>query len=110
MYSTIEPLSDLSEEDAAKVYRHAVNLMKRSDPYVFFKMIICAGTGGSIGAASGVLLKDIVFSMEGLNVYSLTLIAICAAAGGSIGGVIASIRLRKKLDPYFTKAREELSL
>ena len=87
-----------------------MNLMKRSNPYVFFNMIICAGTGGSIGAASGVLLKDIVFSMEGLDVYSLSLIAFCAAIGGSIGGVIASIRLRKKLDPHLVQARKELSL
>ena len=110
MYSSLEPFKGLSEEDAAKAYRHAVMSMKRSDPYVFLKMIMCAGAGGAAGVAAGVFFKDMIFKIQGINFYSLALLALCAAMGGAAGGIIASIRLRRKLEPFMVEARKELDL
>lgn len=110
MYNKIQELSDLSAEDAEKVYKKAVDLLKKEEPSVYLKCLMLAGAGGGIGVLTGSLLKDLVFKIHGLNGKAFFILSVCTVLGGVISGLIVSGRLEKKVKLRFTKAREELSL
>ena len=110
MYNKIEELSDLSAEDAEKVYKKAVELLKSEEPSVYLKSLMLAGVGGGLGVLTGSLLKDIVFKIHGLNGKAFFILSVCTVLGGVIGGLIVSSRLENKVKQRFSKAREALSL
>ncbi len=99
-YSLIEELSDLSEEDAEKVYKEAVVLIKKHDPYIYLKTIMFAGAGGAAGVMCGVALKDMVLQLHGVNIISLSIFAMCGGIGGGVGGFLASKRLSRLMKPF----------
>ena len=108
MYNSIEILKGLDEKDAQQVYKLAVEKLKKEDPYIFLKTVMSTGAGGAAGVAVGVLLKDIVLQIQGINLLSLGIFVITASIGGALGGIYGSIRLRKRLDPHLHVAKEEL--
>jgi len=110
MYNNIQELSDLSAADAEKVYKKAVELLKKDEPSVYLKSLMLAGVGGGIGVLTGSLLKDLVFKIHGLNGKAFFILSVCTVVGGVTGGLIVSARLEKKVKLRFSQAREELSL
>ncbi len=110
MYNRIQELSDLSAEDAEKVYKKAVELLKKDEPSVYLKCLMLAGAGGGVGVLTGSLLKDLVFKIHGLNGKAFFILSFCTVLGGVISGLIVSGRLEKKVKARFSKAREDLSL
>jgi hypothetical protein len=107
-HNLIEGLRDLSEDDAEKVYKEAVILLKKHDPYIYLKTIMFAGAGGAAGVMCGVALKDMVLQLQGINMISLSIFAICGGIGGGLGGFLASKRLSKLLKPWILDVRKSL--
>jgi hypothetical protein len=108
LYSSMEGLKDLKEEDAQKVYKEAVKVLKKDDPLVFLKILLFAGAGGAAGVIVGVVLKDMVLQIQGLNIKSLLVLVACAALGGGIGGFIGSKKLNAMLRPCIDQVRQDL--
>ena len=110
LYSSMEGLTDLNEEDAEKVYKEAVKLLKKNDPGVFLKTLLFAGAGGAAGVIVAVVLKDMILQIKGLNVKSLILLFTCGVIGGGIGGFLGSKRLNAMLKPCIEEVRKDLKL
>lgn len=110
MYNKIPELSDLSVEDAEKVYKKAVELLKKEEPSVYLKSLMMASVGGGIGVLAGSILKDLVFKIPGLNFKAFIVLAVCAIAGGVIGGMIVAMRMEKKIKSRIPLAKNELNL
>lgn len=109
-YNSMENLKDLAEKDAEKVYKEAVTLLKKADPGIFVKTLLFAGAGGAAGVMIGVILKDMILQIEGLNLQSLLVLALSAAIGGGVGGFIGSRRLSAMLKPYISEVRQNRRL
>ena len=110
MYNKIPELTDLSNEDAEKVYRKAVEILKKEEPSVYLKSLMLAGFGGGVGVLTGSILKDLVFKIPGMNFKAFIVLAVCTIAGGLAGGLLVASRMEKKIKARFTTAREELNL
>ncbi|MCM8540734.1 MAG: hypothetical protein NE328_10700 [Lentisphaeraceae bacterium] len=110
MHNKISELNDLSAEDAEKVYRKAVELLKKDNPTVFLKGLMTAGVGGGVGVLLGSILKDLVFRIPGMNLKAFIVLGFCAISGGILGGLLVSTQLERKIKSHIPEARKELQL
>ena len=110
MHNKIPELSDLGKEDAEKVYRKAVELLKKENPGVFLKGLMTAGAGGGIGVLCGSLLKDLVFKIPGMNLKAFLVLGFCAVTGGVLGGLFVATQLERRIVKHIPEARKELEL
>ena len=110
MYNNIPELAELPKEDAEKVYKKAVELLKQENPGVFLKGLMLAGFGGGIGVLIGSIIKDVVLKIQGLNLKAFLVMGFCAMVGGVIGGIVISTRLETKIKSKIPQAKEELGL